>query len=556
VSDLLDDVVAAAGLTVFGAASVPGSIDAHAQLAADAVAQRLADADPTLWGADASRSLGWLAAPERSRALLPRIAEVRAELRARGLDHVVLCGMGGSSLAPEVIARTLGVELTVLDSTDPHQVRAALADRLDRTVVVVASKSGTTVETDSHRRAYLQAFEDAGLQDLGRRFVIVTDPGSPLETTAREMGAHLFLADPTVGGRYSALTAFGLVPSGLAGAHVAELLDEAAALFAPPPPSFSAGFSLSAPRMSASSAAADNPGLALGAALAAGALAGRDKLALASDGTGLDGLPDWIEQLVAESTGKRERGLVPVVLESPTAWGHEGDDVLSVTVGGALGTGLMPGGGIVPDLAVNGPLGAQFLAWEYATAVAGLLLGVDPFDQPNVDESKENTRRILDAGLPRETPAFVDGAVEIYGDTTATTLIGAIDELARGVQPHGYLAVLAFLDRIGDASAAGVRALLAARVARAVTFGWGPRYLHSTGQLHKGGPQIGSFLQITGVVTEDLRVPGRPYTFGELQAAQAAGDRQALLGRGRPLLRLHLTDRTTGIEQLLAALGG
>ena len=549
-SDLLDDVAATAGLTVFGAASVPGAIDARS---------RLAPFPSVFAGLSA----------ESSRALLPQIAAVRAELRARGLDHVVLCGMGGSSLAAEAIARTLGVPLRVLDTTDPHEVRAALADRLDRTVVVVASRSGSTVETDDHRRAFLQAFDDAGLQDLGRRFVIVTDPGTPLATTAREMGAYLFLGDPAAGGspRNSALTAFGLVPSGLAGvsdAALRALLDEAAALFTAPPPSFTAGFSpspLPVPTSTSSPlpAAVDDPAVALGAALAAGALAGRDKLALASDGTGLDGLADWIELLVAGATGKSGRGLVPVVLESPVAWGHEGDDVLSVTVGGVLGRGVLPGGGIAPDLAVNGPLGAQFLVWEAAAMVAARLLGVDPFDQPDVAESQEHTRRILDAGLRPDPPAFVEGAIEVYGATTATTLIAAIDELGRGVRPHGYLAVLAFLDRVGDARAAEVRTLLAARVPRVVTFGWGSRALHSTGQLHKGGPATGSFLQITGAVTRDLPVPGRPYTFGELQAAQAAGDRQALTGhdqRDRPLLRLHLTDRTTGIDQLLAALGG
>ncbi|GAA2583147.1 glucose-6-phosphate isomerase [Dactylosporangium fulvum] len=522
-SDLLDDVVAAAGLTVFGAASVPGSIDARTRL--DPAVLPLARSD--------------------DHDLVARIAALRAEFLSRGLDHVVLCGMGESSLAAEVIGRTLGVELTVLDSSDPHQVRAALDDRLGRSVVVVASRSGSTVETDSHRRAYQQAFEDAGLQDVGRRFVFVTEPGSPLATTAREMGAHLFLASSA----HSAFSAFGLVPSGLAGVRVDTLLDEA---FPRPAPHFAAGFSIAPPAPEPSATDFADPALMLGAALAAGALAGRDKLALASDGTGLDGLSDWIEHLVASSTAGSGRGLLPVVLENPSSWGHEGPDVLSVTTGGALAAGVMPGGGTAPDLAVNGPLGAQFVVWERAAAIAGRLLGADPSTRPD----SEPTRLVLDAGLPHETPTFVDGVVEVYGNTSATTLVAAVDELARGVPPFGYLAATAYLDRVGDAAAAGVRDALAARVARAVTFGWGPRYLHSTGRLHKGGPATGSFLQITGAVTDDLQVPGRPYTFGELQAAQAAGDRQALLAGGRPVLRLHLIDRATGIEQLLAALGG
>jgi glucose-6-phosphate isomerase len=429
----------------------------------------------------------------------------------------------------------LGAPLTVLDTTDPHQVRAALGDRLERTVVVVASKSGSTVETDSHRRAYLAAFEAAGLDDVGSRFVVVTDPGSPFEATAREMGAHVVLADPEVGGRYSALTAFGLVPSALAGVDVAELLDQAEEFY------------------QSLSRTSDNPALALGAALGAAALAGRDKVALISDGTGIIGLGDWAEQLLAESTGKDGRGILPVVIETPTSPGATGSDVLTVTYGGALGPDTVPGGGVDPHVAVNGPLGAQFLAWEFATAIAGRLLGINPFDQPNVAESKENTNRILDSGRPDEQPSFVDGAIEVYGGSAAT-LPEAVRGLLDAAGPHGYVAVMAYLDRSGDAAAANSRPQLAAQTRRPVTFGWGPRFLHSTGQYHKGGPQEGAYLQITGAVAEDLPVPGRPYTFGELIAAQAAGDRQALAGRGRPLLHLHLTDRAAGIAQLLAAL--
>jgi Phosphoglucose isomerase len=540
-ADLLD-VEAAAGLAVYGASAVPGSADARAQLVAERAPGLLAEKDPTLWGEaaepEAKIRLGWLDTHRRSRSLVGPLATVRTQLADAGLDRVVLAGMGGSSLAPEVITRTLGVELTVLDTTDPHQVRAALVDQLENTVVVVSSKSGSTVETDSHRRLYWQAFDDAGLPDIGKRFVVVTDPGSPLEATARDMGAHLVLADPEVGGRYSALTAFGLVPSALVGVDVSELIDQAEELFA------------------TLSRETDNPALALGAALGAAALGGRDKVALAGDGSGIVGLGDWAEQLIAESTGKEGRGILPVVLETPTSPGATGPDLLTTTVGGALAPGGVPGGGVSPHLAVNGPLGAQFLAWEYATAIAGRLLRINPFDQPNVAESKENTARILESGLPREEPAFVEGAIEVYGETTASTVAGALGEFVGAVAPTGYLAVMAYLDRHGDAPMAEVRQLLAARSERPVTFGWGPRFLHSTGQYHKGGPQVGSFLQVTGAVTDDLDVPGRPYTFGTLQAAQAAGDREALAGRGRPLLRLHLTNRAEGVPQLLAAAGG
>ena len=537
-----EDVEAAAGLAVRGAAAVPGAVKARAALVADGVPRRLAEKDPTLWGeaaiAEAKARLGWVDTHRRSRDLLPVLAALREE--CAGLDNVVLAGMGGSSLAPEVIARTLGVSLTILDTTDPHQVRRALGDRLDRTVVVVSSKSGSTVETDSHRRAFWAAFEQAGLDDIGRHFVVVTDPGSPLEVTAGEIGAHLVLADPHVGGRFSALTAFGLVPAALAGVKVGELLDQADE------------FSRSLDRTR------DNPALALGAAMGAAATTGRDKLSLVDDGTGITGLGDWAEQLIAESTGKDGRGLLPVVVENPGAPGATGEDVVTVTIGGALAPAAVPGGGVTPHVAVNGPLGAQFLAWEAATAFAGVLLGINPFDQPNVTESKDNTQRILDNGLPDRSPTFVDAAIDVHGENMPdlgpeSTVADAVAQLLAAAAPNGYLAVLAFLDRIGDAKAAGVRPLLARAARRPVTFGWGPRYLHSTGQFHKGGPQRGVFLQITGAVDNDLPVPDRSYTFGQLQAAQAAGDRQALASRGRPLLWLHLTDRAAGIQQLLAA---
>jgi glucose-6-phosphate isomerase len=535
------DVEAAAGLAVYGARSIPGAAEAMAALVREGVPGLLAAKDPTLWGPDAEPEakirLGWVDTFRRSRALLSELDHLYDRVHGSGLSHVALAGMGGSSLAPEVIAGTLGVGLTVLDTTDPHQVRAALADRLASTVVVVSSKSGGTVETHSHFRAYRQAFEDAGLTGIGQRFVFVTDPGSPLEGLAHEIGAAVVLADPEVGGRYSALTAFGLVPTALAGINVAELLDQAEA-FAP---------SLAEPQ--------DNPALALGAALGVAALAGRDKVALAEDGTGIVGLGDWAEQLIAESTGKNGRGILPIVIETPTAPVDRGPDVLMVTVGGSLLPGAVPGSGIVPDLAVNGPLGAQFLAWEYAVAIAGRLIGINPFDQPNVAESKENTKQILESGLPDEEPSYVDGAVEAYGPLGGP-VPAAVTGLLKHIGPDGYLAVMAYLDRFGAAQIAEIRAALAKLSGRPVTFGWGPRFLHSTGQYHKGGPQNGVFLQITGEASQDLDVPGAGYTFGTLQAAQAAGDRQALASRGRQVLHLHLTDRAAGVPQILAAVGG
>jgi hypothetical protein len=509
-------------------------------LVADGVPAALAARDAGLWGPDAEPEaavrLGWLDLPRTSQGLLPQLAVLRSELAAEGLDHIVLAGMGGSSLAPEVITRTAGVELTVLDTTDPGQVGAAIADRLEHTVVVVSSKSGGTVETDSHRRAYLDAFLHSGLSevDAGRRFVVVTDPGSPLERTAAEMGARaVFLADPEVGGRYSALSAFGLVPSALAGVDAGALLAEAEVV------------------RGTLGAEEGNPGLVLGAAIGAAWENGRDKLVIADDGSGIVGFGDWAEQLVAESTGKLGKGVLPVAVEAPNAPGTAGQDVVLATLGN-------PDSPRAGTIAVSGPLGGQLLAWEYATAVAGRVIGINPFDQPNVAESKDNTKRILAEGMPRAAPAFTAGAVQVFGAAgllgDAADLGTALTRLVSAIPDRGYLAVMAYLDRHSDASAADLRTSLAVQTPHPVTFGWGPRFLHSTGQFHKGGPPVGAFLQLTGAVEADLPVPGQPFSFGDLQAAQAAGDIAALASRGYPVLRLHLTDRRAGLGQILQSL--
>ena len=507
------------------------------------VASSLAAKDPTLWGnaatAEATIRLGWLDCTTVSAPLVPEIEALRDALRSKGVDRVVLAGMGGSSLAPEVITATYDAPLVVLDTTDPGQVAAALVE-LERTVLVVSSKSGGTIETDSHRRVFEQAFRDAGI-DPADRIVVVTDPGSPLEKIAREASYRVFLADPNVGGRYSALTAFGLVPAGLAGVPVGELLEQARAVEG------SLGVDGGA-----------NPGLTLGAALGGYGNAGHDKVVIADAGSGIDGFGNWAEQLIAESTGKSGRGLLPVVVEGLDAPGFTASADTQLVV---VGSGAAP----TADAAVTGPVGAQFLVWEYATAVAGRALQIDPFNQPNVQESKDNTKAVLDkAGdgpLPEGDPAFVDGAIEVHvADSTllagATDLTGAISALLAAVPERGYLAVMAYLDRLADARAAGLRAALARRIPQQVTFGWGPRFLHSTGQYHKGGPQVGAFLQVTAAHKGDLDVPGQPFTFGRLQLAQALGDLQALESRQRPVVRLHLTDRAAGLRQMLDAANG
>ncbi|MCW2613602.1 MAG: glucose-6-phosphate isomerase [Frankiales bacterium] len=537
--------VSTGGLTVqvVGGSLVDSCATTLARARDAGLAAALAGKDPTLWGPEAtpeaSSRLGWLDVVGTGRALLPEVLALRQELLAEGVDRVVLCGMGGSSLAPEVVCASAGAPLVVVDTTDPGQVRAALVE-LERTVVVVSSKSGGTLETDSHRRAARAAFEAAGI-DPSRRVVVVTDPGSPFEQTARADGSRaVFLADPDVGGRYSALTAFGIVPAGLAGADVGALLDAAAELLATLPSD-------------------DSAALALGAVLTGGAVAGRDKLVL-PPAEGLVGFGDWVEQLVAESTGKQGKGVLPVVVEALDAPGTEPAADTHLVVAGADATPL-PAVGTV----VTGSLGAQFLAWEYATAVLGWGLEINPFDQPNVQESKDNTGAILDARAGGDSPVrqspslFTEGGVEVHatGDLLAgvTDLAGALQALLDAVPERGYLAVMAYLDRHQQAGAHDLRALLARRLAHPVTFGWAPRFLHSTGQLHKGGPQTGAFLQVTGAVEQDLEIPGRPFTFGELQAAQALGDLRALDQRGRPALRLHLLDRREGLATLLRAAG-
>jgi glucose-6-phosphate isomerase len=448
--------------------------------------------------------------------------------------------MGGSSLAPEVIAGTAGVELTVLDSTDPDQVRAALADRLGQTAIVVSSKSGSTLETDSQRRIFEHAFTEAGV-DAKSRIIIVTDPGSPLDKASREAGYRaVFNADPNVGGRYSALTAFGLVPSGLAGVDIQAFLDEAE----------EAAEILN-------DDAPENIGLALGAALG-GTSPLRNKVVIAEDGSGIVGFADWAEQLIAESTGKLGTGILPVVAGPQAPEVTSGaPDVLVVRLV-AADADVEPGDN---QVAIAGGLATQMMVWEFATAVAGRLLGINPFDQPDVESAKKAARGLLDrAGAAAEEPAFVDGAVEVralggdwLGDAaTLPAAVGAL--LAQLDERSGYVAVMAYLDREEDADLEQVARALFDHTGRPVTFGWGPRFLHSTGQYHKGGPANGVFLQVTADPEQDLAVPGRDFTFGEFIAAQSGGDAQVLAEHGRPVLRLHLTQHGRGLSQVRSAL--
>jgi len=516
-------------------------------LVGDLVASGLPAGPRSLWrpaaAPAASRRLGWLEAVTVSLPLVPQIVALREELVAKGLTRIVLAGMGGSSLAPEVIAQTAGVPLVILDSTSPGQVLAALdgdpeAGGLERTVLVVASQSGSTVETESATRAFEAAFRDLGI-DPTERIIVVTDPGSPLDESARADGYRVFNADPSVGGRYSARTAFGLVPAGLAGADIQELLAEADATL-----------------LEVAIDSPENPALVLAAAIAGGEPR-RDKLALISDGTHIVGLPDWIEQLIAESTGKNGTGILPVVMlpVSPELESTPADLQVLRLVDEANEFHLFEHH--QGEILVSGSLGAQFVVWEYATAIAGRMLGINPFDQPDVESAKEATRGLLERTPEPTAPAFVVDGVQVRVTEAALaasgTIAGVLDALWAQLPADGYVSVQAYVNRLAIPQLQGLRELVAADSGRPATFGWGPRFLHSTGQYHKGGPANGVFLQIVERTDTDVEIPGRPFTFGQLIAAQAAGDAEVLAAHGRPVVTLTLTDPQVEVLSLFEA---
>lgn len=479
-------------------------------------ASRLFALDSTLWGeaaeAEAAVRLGWTDFAERARTVIAEADKLREELAAAGVDRVVLCGMGGSSLAPLVISPAL----TVLDSTHPDAVREALSGDIARTVVVVSSKSGGTVETLSHRAAFEAAFTAAGIDPAGR-IVNVTDPGSALEAAAQAAGQRVFLADPNVGGRFSALTAFGIVPSVLSGADVASLVDEAEAA-----------------RAELLGDTAENPALRLAASIAAG-LPEQFVLEVTSDGTAADSLGLWIEQLIAESTGKSGKGVLPIALgtnvsefQAPSTIARR--VVLSATVDAAIND----------ELTVSATLGAQFILWEVATAALGRLMGINPFDQPDVEAAKVAARELL--GTAAELTA-----------TVAPTYDELVEQLRAALPDHAYLAIQAFAFPSRSGVAEGLerlRARLSASLDAPVSAAWGPRYLHSTGQLHKGGPVRAAFLQFVEIADEDLAIPGATSTFGELIAAQSNGDANVLRARDRNVVIIVTRDFAQLLEQL------
>jgi glucose-6-phosphate isomerase len=508
-------------------------------LVIDKIASRIFAKDHTLWGKEAesesSIRLGWVDAAKNSLALVPELKLLYAELSSLDLTRVVLCGMGGSSLAPEVIAKTSGVDLVVLDSTDPSQVRAALSGDLAKTAVVVSSKSGSTVETDSQKRSFEAAFEAAGIDKTARIF-IVTDPDSPMHKQAKADGYRIFLADPTVGGRYSGLTAFGVVPTMLAGCDTEAILKSA----------------ISATKV-LSRDDEGNPGLVLGAAIArsANGQAFKDKLGFVPSGSSILGFGDWVEQLIAESTGKGGRGVLPVVLDSNSMEVKAGfEDMLLIGLSDDVHSCDF-------DVTVSGDLGELMLAWEVATAVASRLLEVNPFDQPDVESAKIAARALLESPADGiEYPKSVLGIdfTALGFELSSSDLGECLSQFASFATEDSYFSIHCYLNREKFADAEQLRELLAQRANRPTTFGWGPRFLHSTGQYHKGGPKQGVFLQIVSGDNDDLVIPGRDFGYRQLIDSQASGDAKVLVAGGSKVLVLRLSNIDQGIRDLIGAL--
>ena len=440
--------------------------------------ERIWARDATVWtGTDEDKWLGWLDEPKRMQEQVGEIVEFATEARTR-FETFVLLGMGGSSLAPEVLKRTFGTkQLHVLDTTHPAMIRHAEQSLdLGKTMFIVSSKSGGTLETLSHFEYF---WKKAGGD--GRQFIAITDPGSPLEQLATTRSMRVFAGEPTIGGRYSALSPFGIVPAALMGIDIDRVLD-------------------SGDRMAAAGRGHANPGFQLGLQLGERWRDGRDKVCI-EETEGNFGL--WAEQLIAESTGKQGKGLVPAPGESP-----DGPDRQAAEV----------------QLSDPYEIGAEFFRWEFAVAVAGSYLEINPFDQPDVQAAKDKTKEVLASG---EDPNLAPE--------------GSLDELLATAEPPNYVAIQAFIDPMREIE-------LQPLIERGhgtgcvVTHGLGPRYLHSTGQLHKGGPPTGLFVQVVDDTGEEIPIPGQDFGFGRLIRAQAEGDYRSLRERGRPIVRVRLED--------------
>ena len=540
---------------------------ALAEAALANVIERIWNKDASLWKTEAAHqkiianALGWLTVSTEMLAVADELKAFAEGVSAAGFEHVMVCGMGGSSLCPEVLRQTFGrqqgfPELLVLDSTDPDTINHFNEQiDLEKTLFVIASKSGTTTEPIAFHRYWYN--EVARVSDVpGNAFVTITDPGSQMADTAAAEGfKRIFLNQPDIGGRYSALSYFGMVPAALMGLDAARLLRQTDSM------TKACGTQVKVNK---------NPAAILGAVLGECARAGRDKLTIVTDQK-LAALGLWIEQLIAESTGKEGKGIVPVVGEPLGEVSCYGNDRLFVSIG--VGPADDETNSKLKALEAAGhpvvyrtlgevyDLGAEFFLWEMATAFAGWRLGIDPFDQPNVQESKDATKALLekyksDGKLPEQAALASDGQLTVYsgGEVGATLSIGeALRAHCAQIKPGDYVALLAYIEETPETESAlqTIRTNVRDATHCATTTGYGPRFLHSTGQLHKGGPDSGVFIQITAPDKIDCPGPEAPYTFSILKDAQALGDFQSLLKHGRRALRVDLgSDVLSGLQKL------
>jgi glucose-6-phosphate isomerase len=542
-----------------------------AKLDDDDVIGRIWAGDHTVWKpypAEIANRLGWLRIADAMQSHLEQINEFSDSVRQEGFTHALLLGMGGSSLAPEVFSRMFGskdgfLHLSVLDSTDPDAVRGHAEGLVDlrQTLFIVSSKSGGTIEPLSFfKYIYNRVLDALGPEEAGRHFVAITDPGSSLlDLAAQYRFRTSFLNDPNIGGRYSALSHFGLVPAALIGVDLPTLLDRAQIA------ACNAG-GCDAPVQGSNAAAR------LGVILGELAKVGRDKVTFVASGE-LESFGDWLEQLIAESTGKEGRGILPVVGETLGDWRSYGNDRVFVhlrmeeneTNDAALQTLADHGHPLITlHLRDRYDLGGQFFIWEMATAVAGACLGINPFDQPDVEAAKVLARQMAAAFLsegrmPELTPVVDNLGIRVFGDIEATTPEEALNRFLARAPGGAYIALQAYLrpDAKTDQALRELRTALRDRFGKATTVGYGPRFLHSTGQMHKGDAGKGLFVQLTADAKQDVGIPdeaGAPetsMTFGILKEAQALGDRQALLEGGRQVLRFHLGANVIGGLQRL-----
>jgi len=551
--------------------SLMWAVDARLESAcADGWSDRLWRGDASLWtDSDEGKWVGWLPAGLGKQISADALKAFSDEVRRDGFTHVVLLGMGGSSLGPEVLARTLGScegypELLVLDSTDPAEI-ASVEARIDfaRTLFIVASKSGSTLEPELLRAYFFTKTEQAlGKGSAGQHFAAITDPDSRLDNIAKADGYRsIFHGDPTIGGRYSVLSVFGMVPLAITGHDVGTFFRDVLPMVEACGPNMPAMV---------------NPGLGLGVVLGEAARAGRDKLTIFVSPK-IASLGAWLEQLVAESTGKGGKGIVPVDLEPIGSPELYGDDRLFAYIGvageksefDATLNALIEAGHPVIRVTVAEPntIGQEFFRWEVATAIAGASMGINPFDQPDVEASKVKTRTLTDAHecgaeLASEVPFAMEGCIAFFGDASlaeggasAETIIAR--HFAR-LKAGDYAAVLAYVERTSRHEALIGQIRLALRESRhvATVGGFGPRFLHSTGQVYKGGPNSGVFLQTTADPKRDIPIPGRAITFGVVEAAQACGDLDVLAERGRRHLRINIRggDVEAGLQKIARAM--